>query len=158
MSSNPRRPLLFAACLSLLLFGLAGLATAEEAPAIDAPLAEVTAAAEATAPADVAAEPPGSCQAEGGVDLGIESPLAPVETTPTTCSAMAWCSSGTVSCTGGCPSDRRNASCPSQRGWVKCGSKITYCPPCPPLPCNPSCDVICGLGAGVCSNGQCYCY
>jgi hypothetical protein len=103
---------------------------------------------------------------DGGERLELDDVVARPQP-DATCTAV--CNSGiTVSCTGSSCS-AVNASCPSQQGYVTCGTRTVYCPSCPPPPGCPGgvpacsslsqCEDLCGgPGYGTCNNGCCYCY
>ncbi len=139
-----------------VLFAFAGTAIAEdEVDTVQQAAEKVAVAADSVEAADQDA--PGECGDAQDVFEADFLSLTEPEPAPTTCTATAYCHSGTVSCTG-CPANRQHASCPSQRGWVECAGNRTYCPPCPPPTCNPSCKSVCWPTGGVCINGNCICY
>ncbi len=109
------------------------------------------------------------CSSTSSTALDFQIPGLQPAPTPMACTASMSCGpgQGVVSCTG-CPSDEKPRNCPSQRGWVTCGSTIRFCPPC-------SGDYFCNQGAscgqspanncgaagthpGVCYQGSCRCW
>ncbi len=71
---------------------------------------------------------PAECTANGQLGaLGVPEPIFLSCTAQATCSngSTVSCSSGSGTCTG------INASCPSQAGYVQCGSTKINCPACP---------------------------
>ena len=71
-----------------------------------------------------------------------------------TCTATATCENGnTVSCTGSSSCQATDASCPVQRGFVKCDGSYIFCGACED--CNAqACIAQCGPpGGGYCHNG-----
>ena len=115
-----------------------------------------------------------------GLAAGLDAPAPPaVETAPVegpevsakACSAVANCANGSsVSCsTGGSGTCQGvNASCPNERGYVRCGSQYTYCPSCPAqefcaqgASCGLRIGGLCGYSGserGVCYQGACRCW
>ncbi len=125
----------------------------------------LTTQASARAASEVALE---ACEASSdAVDALSALAAKPGPTPDATCTAT--CSGGsTVSCGGTSTCNAVNAACPSQQGYVTCGSTTTWCPACPPPPgcvgvpaCTSSkqCSITyCGgVGMGSCNNGCCYC-
>ncbi len=107
-----------------------------------------------------------SCEATGGAAdplAGLALAAKPGPTPDATCTAT--CSGGsTVTCTGTACS-AVDSACPSQRGYVTCGSTTIWCPACAPPPQCKRCtsDEECGTtycggpDLGVCINRCCLC-